>query len=328
MDGIGELLKCIQDRQAEFQRRLESLQRSETRQIRDMQEVLLDRSAPIDAAAINVMTKATIMVGAVLYDAIKNGNSMKQPSQGRPEVKESLSARRIYKSLRRFGVDASIARTDYLEAVEVGDLMCSKDHRKVAEVLVDTRTISWFKDPATNILLVNGHSATDSHTPSTTLASKIIQALEIGGKNAESPVVILTWYCGNHFILDEEDAHPQGMAVHLLSQLVAAVPKVNFNHMPRSWRKFDPASTKSILDMIELVISAISPKARIFIVLDAVCTYEDVERRKAMLEVVDRLINATRAGKGPAVKIFMTSVRTTNHIYKKLDSRLEVIDMY
>lgn len=332
VDGIQELLRNIKTRREEFQQRADTIHRIETHEIREMQQRMFaeaEVARPAEAQAMEVMNKTMLFIAGRFLDAMREGFPKKRSRQRRmiPE-RTTIPAARLSEQLEALGLDVTTATHDYSHMLEQASFMPPKDHRKVAETLINGRLLDWFRDSETNVLLVNGHSETESPVPSSMLATKVLEALHLSSRSASQPVTILFWYCSQHFIYSEEDAHPQGMALHLLAQLVAALPGVVFEAVSPAWKAFDPSRVDPILDVIEKVIAELSSETRVFIVLEGVCKYEDSDRRPDLLKVVERLERMAYADSGSLVKVLMTSVQTTNHVYETLDAEQDVIDMY
>ena len=233
----------------------------------------------------------------------------------------NLSAEDILQDLE---LDASTVKPPLDELLLLPSRLTPVDQNRAMALMRESQLKDWVTSEDSSVLLIHGLSIDETQSPLTLVCALLIDTAYKTIAKADSFVVPLCFFCGEHLDLaDDEEAHPQGMILTLIAQLLFLYSDFNFLPIEKLWKKFKPNDIRSICRLFEALILQLPAHAKVFIIIDAISYYEDRTRREAAVEAVNRLVGLARRkddGKSPIVKILMTSPSSCNYVYESFDS--------
>jgi hypothetical protein len=198
----------------------------------------------------------------------------------------------------------------------------AEGRRKVTTLLMAEKMITWWSSIDSSAILVNGDPRSKAASPTALLSARMADGLAISAKETKGFTATLVWFCGSHAIMrGDPDAHPQGMMLHLVNQLLAQLivthPSFIIEPLKDQWNQINFRDVESVIAVFEGIVALLPRESQVNIVIDGVCHYEDSTRRVAMEQATKKLLSLTnRFDKLPCVKLLMTSWRSSSCLYK------------
>ncbi|KAE9976536.1 hypothetical protein EG328_002569 [Venturia inaequalis] len=234
------------------------------------------------------------------------------------------------------GYRREMSEEDYTQVLSSSKRMLLKDQNRASALMRDSRVIDWIARSVSTMLLVNGRSTTQKRSPVSFFCATVVVALEDAceagdGTNENGGLFVLSFFCGEHAILGEDDcAHPLGIVLSLLGQLLECYPAFEVDpNMRRKWKRVQERGFKhlrSVCKLFEALIMALGPDARVHIIVDAVHYYEDKRRREDLRTITQSLRFSASSKFGPVVKVLFSAPASCSYIHKEFDDD-EVLNM-
>lgn len=192
----------------------------------------------------------------------------------------------------------------------------------------DPRLREWIACDNSSSLLVNGQSEVQRRPPVSFLCATLVECLHQASRNPHAPVVVLSFFCGEHLDLgSDRNAHPIDMIMALSAQLLDVYEDFDMEPIRPLWHQVQILEdVKNVFKLFNGLLKQLPPETTIFCVIDGISYYEDPARQHDLVEATKRFVSMTRKRDRPVVKLLMTSTASCSLIWKLFDQR-EILDM-
>ncbi|KAL2072395.1 hypothetical protein VTL71DRAFT_11738 [Oculimacula yallundae] len=221
-----------------------------------------------------------------------------QRRQGRPLRKAvSYSTLDLKKSLSHLSYETHFdaPQRDLKANLNIALKLSPANQDRAVFLLKSLRLQRWLKAVDSSPLLINGSmSTTRSRTPVSFVCAKILDSLLKAGKDADTGVISLHFFCAEH--RDDSidpDASPAALMNSLLVQLMQAYKLFDLSEV-NYLKNLDVESVKDLCAVFQTLVSQLPSNMLVFCVIENLAVYEDESRLKAARKLMKSLIGMIR----------------------------------